>query len=83
VIDDDSITLAKLAIAVKSSDVIKFVKLGSSITTTALSGLEVGDLVFQFVAASDTVVVAPCATADTLPNDPADADYIVVLRPTS
>lgn len=83
VIDDNSVTLAKLATAVKSSDVIKFVKLGSDITTTALVGLEVGDLVLQFVAADGTVVAAPCATADTLPNDPADADYIVVLRATA
>lgn len=79
-IKDANITLAKLATGIVWSDVIKFVKLGSTITTTALAWLAVWDLVLQFVAADDTVVAAPCATADTLPNDPADADYIVVLR---
>jgi len=75
-----SIGLTELASGITPSHVIKFVALGSSITTTALVGLEVGDLVLQFVAADGTVVAAPVATEDTLPNDPADADYIVVLR---
>jgi len=82
-IDDSSVTLAKLATLVSPSHVVKFVALGSTITTTALAGLAVGDLVLQFVAADDTVVAAPCATINTLPNDPADADYIVVLRATA
>ena len=81
-IDAGSVTLAKLATIIKPSHVVKFVALGSTITTTALAGLAVGDLVLQFVAADDTVVAAPCATINTLPNDPADADYIVVLRAT-
>lgn len=82
-IDAGSVTLAKLATIIKPSHVVKFVALGSTITTTALAGLAVGDLVIQFVAADDTVVAAPCATINTLPNDPADADYIVVLRATA
>ena len=82
-IKDANVTLAKLASVISPSHVIKFVKLGSEITTTALTGLVVGDLVLQFVAADGTVVAAPCAVADTLPNDPADADYIVVLRATA
>lgn len=82
-IKDANVTLVKLAAGITPSHVVKFVKLGSEITTTALVGLVVGDLVLQFVAADGTVVAAPCAVADTLPNDPADADYIVVLRATA
>jgi hypothetical protein len=82
-IKNANVTLEKLASVISPSHVIKFVKLGSEITTTALAGLVVGDLVLQFVAADGTVVAAPCAVADTLPNDPADADYIVVLRATA
>ena len=80
VIDAASITLAKLATGITPSHVIKFVKLGSEITTTTLTGLAVGDLVIRFIAASSTVTAKLCATANTLPDDPADADYIVVLR---
>lgn len=80
VIDAGSITLAKLATGITPSSVIKFVKLGSTITTTTLTGLAVGDLVLHFIAASSTVTAKLCATANTLPDDPADADYIVVLR---
>lgn len=79
-IDNGSISLAKLAAGIRPSHVIKFVKLGSTITSTTLTGLAVGDLVVQVVAADGTVTVTPCATANTLPNDPADADYIIVLR---
>ncbi len=80
VIDNGSISLAKLAAGITPSHVVKFVKLGSTITSTTLTGLAVGDLVIQVIAADGTVTVTPCATANTLPNDPADADYIIVLR---
>ena len=82
-IDNGSVTLAKLATLVSPSHVVKFAKLGSTITTTTLTGLAVGDLVIQFIAATSTVTVKPCATINTLPDDPADADYIVVLRATA
>lgn len=75
---DAAIAASKLASVPASY--IKFVKLGSEITTTALAGLVVGDLVIQFIAATSTVTAKLCATADTLPDNPADADYIVVLR---
>lgn len=80
VIDDGSITLAKLAAGIAPSNVIKFAVLGSKITDTTLTGLAVGDLVIHFIAATSTVTVKPCATINTLPDNPADADYIVVLR---
>jgi len=82
-IDAGSVTLAKLATLVSPSHVIKFVKLGSTITTTALAGLAVGDLVLHFIAATATVTAKLCATINTLPDDPADADYVVVLRATA
>lgn len=75
-----AILLSDLAAGILPSHVIKFARLGSTITTTALVGLAVGDLVIQFIAATSTVTVTPCAVADTLPADPADADYVVVLR---
>ena len=82
-IDDSSVTLAKLATLVSPSHVVKFVALGSTITTTALAGLAVGDLVIQIIAADGTVTAKLCATAATLPTDPADLDYIIVLRATA
>lgn len=75
-----NVTLAKLATGIVPSHVVKFAVLGSTITTTTLTGLVVGDLVIHFITATSTVTVKPCATADTLPDDPADTDYIVVLR---
>jgi len=80
VIDDASISLAKLTTGITPSHVVKFVALGSTITTTALAGLAVGDLVIQIIAADGTVTAKLCATVNTLPTDPADLDYIIVLR---
>ncbi len=74
-----NVTLAKLAAGITPSHVVKFAKLGSTITTTALAGLVVGDIVIRFEAAG-TVVVALCGTTDTLPADPADTDWVIVLR---
>ena len=78
-IKDANVTLAKLSAGITPSHVVKFVALGSTITGVTLTGLAVNDVVIRFEAAG-TVVVAPCAVADTLPADPADTDYIVVLR---
>lgn len=64
------------------SHFIKFVKLGSAITSTTLTGLAVGDLVIRF-AVDGTVTAKPCATINTLPDNPADTDYLVVLRATA
>lgn len=75
-----AILLADLSAGILPSHVIKFAKLGSTITTTTLTGLAVGDLVLHFIAATSTVTVKPCATINTLPDDPADADYVIVLR---
>jgi len=74
-----NVTLAKLAAGITPSHVVKFAKLGSEITTTALTGLVVGDLVIRFVA-DGTVTCKPCTVDDTLPDDPADTDYVIVLR---
>lgn len=76
---DANVTLAKLAAGITPSHIIKFAKLGSEITTTALTGLLVNDLVIRFVT-DGTVTCKPCAVADTLPDDPADTDYIIVIR---
>lgn len=78
-IADAGVTLAKLATGIKPSHVIKFFKLGSTITTTALVGVAVGDLVVTIVA-DGTVTVGTVGTADTLPADPADTSYVIVLR---
>lgn len=75
-----NITLAKLASGITPSHVVKFAKLGSTITTTTLTGLAVGDLVIRVIAAGGTVTVKPCATINTLPDNPEDADYVIVLR---
>jgi len=82
-IKDSNVTLAKLATLVSPSHVVKFVRLGSTITTTALAGLAVGDVVIQIIAATSTVTCKLCASIDTLPTDPADLDYIIVLRATA
>lgn len=76
----NTVALANLAAWITPSSVIKFVALGSTITTTTLTGLAVDDLVIHFIAASSTVTAKLCATANTLPDDPADADYVIVLR---
>lgn len=77
-----AVTLAKLATIVSPSHIIKFFKLGSTITTTALVGVAVGDLVVTILA-NGTVTVETVAVADTLPSDPADTSYVLVIRATS
>lgn len=79
VIDAGSITLAKLATGIVPSHVVKFARLGAGLTTTALAGLVVGDLVIRITAAG-AATCKPVATADTLPDDPDDTDYLIVLR---
>lgn len=79
-IKNSNVTLAKLAAGITPSHVVKFVALGSTITTTALTGLVVGDLVIRIIAADGTVTAKLVAVADTLPDDPADNDYLIVLR---
>lgn len=74
-----NVTLAKLAAGITPSHVIKFVKLGSEITTTTLTGLVVGDTIISILA-DGTTTVALCAAPDTLPADPADTTYLIVLR---
>lgn len=78
-IANGAVTLAKLAAGITSSHIIKFFKLGSTITTTALVGVAVNDLVVTIVA-DGTVTVAPVTVADTLPADPADTSYVLVFR---
>jgi hypothetical protein len=74
-----AVTLAKLASGVTPSHIVKFFRLGSTITTTGLVGVAVGDLVVTIVA-DGTVTVGTVATVDTLPADPADTSYVIVLR---
>jgi hypothetical protein len=77
-----SVFLANLAAGITPSHVVKFFKLGSTITSTTLTGLAVGDLVVSILA-DGTVSVAACAVANTLPADPADTTYIIVFRATA
>ena len=74
-----AITLAKLATGITSSHIVKFFKLGSTITTTALTGAAVGDLVVT-ITAFGTVTVEAVGTINTLPSDPADDSYVIVFR---
>lgn len=78
-ITDANVTLAKLAAGITASHIVKFFVLGSTITTTALVGVAVGDLVVTILA-DGTVTVGTVAVADTLPADPADTSYVIVFR---
>lgn len=78
-IGSGAVTLAKLATGITPSHVVKFFKLGSTITTTALTGLAVDDLIVSILA-DGTATVATCATVNTLPADPADTTYLIVFR---
>ena len=78
-----SVTLAKLAAGITPGFVVKFVKLGSTITTTALTGLAVGDICVYLTpgaAGACVIAVALCATINTLPADPGDTDWVIVFR---
>lgn len=77
-----AVTLAKLATIVAPSHIVKFFKLGSTITGTTLTGAAVGDLVLRVTAAGAATVEAVVST-NTLPTDPADTDYVIVFRATS
>lgn len=68
-----------LASGIAATHIVKFFVLGSTITTTALAGLAVGDKIVSILA-DGTVTVALCATANTLPADPADTTYLIVFR---
>ena len=65
--------------AVKGSHRIMFARLGAGLITTALTGLVAGDIVISIIS-DGTVTVALCAAPDTLPADPADTTWLVVLR---
>jgi len=78
-ITTNAITLAKLATGITPSHVVKFLRLGSTITTTALLGVAVDDLVVTILA-NGTATVAAVATIDTLPADPAGDSYVIVFR---
>lgn len=74
-----TIALANLTAGITPSHVIKFARLGAGLTTTAMAGLVVGDLVIRITTAG-AATCKPVATADTLPDDPGDTDYLIVLR---
>jgi hypothetical protein len=74
-----AVTLAKLAAGISASHIIKFFVLGSTITTTELTGLAVGDLIVTILA-DGTITVKPVATVNTLPSDPADTSYVIAFR---
>jgi hypothetical protein len=74
-----NVTLAKLATGIVPSHVVKFARLGAGLVTTAMPGLVVDDLVIRITAAG-ACTCKPVVTVDTLPDDPADTDYLIVLR---
>lgn len=78
-IKNANVTLAKLAAGITPSHVVKFARLGAGLTTTAMPGLVVDDLVIRITTAG-ACTCKPVATADTLPDDPDDTDYLIVLR---
>ena len=77
-----NVTLAKLATAIQPVYVVKFFVLGSSITGVTLEGLVAGDVILSILA-DGTTTVASCAAPDTLPADPADTTYLLVIRATA
>ena len=77
-----SIGLAELATLIQPSHVVKFFKLGSTITGVTLTGLAVNDLIVSVIV-DGTVTVGTCAVANTLPTDPADTTYVIVFRATA
>lgn len=79
VTSDEGLTLKDGGKVGSSSHVVKFFKIGTEITTTALPGLAVGDKVLS-VLTNGTATVALCATVNTLPADPADTTYLIVFR---
>ena len=78
---DANVTLAKLATGISPSHIVKFFVLGSTITDTTLVGLAVNDLIVTITATG--VSVATCGTADTLPFNPEETDYLIVFRAVS
>lgn len=76
---DANVTLEKLAVALQPSHVIKFIVLGSTITGSALEGLEIGDLVMTNPGNGPSTF-ASVTVEDTLPADPAETDYLIVFR---
>jgi len=77
-IKDANVTLGKLAAGITPSHIVKFFVSGSTITGTTLEGLAIDDLIVTITATG--VSVAPCGTADTLPFNPEDTDYLIVFR---
>lgn len=80
--DINSISLSELSSGIAASHIIKFFRLGSTITTTTLAGVVAGDLVVSILA-DGTSTVGVVVTPDTLPADPADDTYVIVLRATA
>lgn len=76
---DKAVTFAKLAEAVQSAYVIKFIE--TDLDTTELVGVAEGDIVLRVTATGTTV--EPVATADTLPSKPDAADYLIIFRATA
>ena len=80
-IKNENVTLGKLAAGITPSHIVKFFVLGSTITDTTLVGLAVNDLIVTITATG--VSVATCGTADTLPFNPEETDYLIVFRAVS
>ena len=79
-IKNANVTLDKLAAGITPSHIVKFFV--SGITGTTLEGLAVGDLIVT-ITALGVASVAVCATGDTLPDEAAETDYLIVFRAVS
>ena len=72
------------AVKSASSHTVVFARLGAGITSVTLTGLAVNDIVILLtpgVGGVAALSVAAVTVANTLPSDPADTDFLVVLRP--
>jgi hypothetical protein len=72
------------AVKSASSHTVVFARFGLGITSVTLTGLAVNDIVILLTPGTGLNValsVAPVVTINTLPTDPADTDFLVVLRP--
>lgn len=78
-IDDGAVTYDKLEEQLKPVAVLKYIVLGSEVTTTAYEGVIPSDVVVTHLA-DGTSTVAFVTVADTLPADPADTSYLFIYR---
>lgn len=78
-IKNENVTLEKLEAGITPSHIVKFFV--SGLTGTELVGLAIGDLIVTIDSTGAAYpAVAVCGTENTLPDTPADTDYLIVFR---